>query len=191
MRRTLLALVLATVLAATAGRAGAAGGSYAFDGGTARQRATVRAALDASSFPWSAVPATIVVHIAPGLPSEASRGEIWLDGSLLDAGVFSWAIVQHEYAHQVDFFLLDDAARAVLAAGLGGASWWASEGMTHAAATSERFASTLAWAYWPSPRNALRPRSRADEAGAMAPAPFRSLLSRLLSQLPEGTKRTG
>ena len=30
-------------------------------------------------------------------------GQIWLDASLLDSGRFSWGVVQHEYAHQVDF----------------------------------------------------------------------------------------
>jgi hypothetical protein len=90
-------------------------------------------------------------------------------------------VVQHEYAHQVDFFVLDDAMRSKLWAQLGGETWWqTSTGLPHQGLASERFASTLAWAYWPSPENVLRPSSTSDEAGAVAPAAFRALLGGLL-----------
>jgi hypothetical protein len=90
-------------------------------------------------------------------------------------------VIQHEYAHQVDFFLLDDATRARLAGRLGGESWWqTSAGLAHQALASERFASSLAWAYWPSPDNVLRPSSTGDEAGALAPVDFRLLLGDVL-----------
>ena len=105
----------------------AAGTGFRFDGGTTSQRSQVRAALRASSFDWSVVPALVTVHIVRGLDSsEAAPGEIWLDADLLDSGTFAWGVVQHEYAHQVDFFALDDAARALflreLGASAGGAA---------------------------------------------------------------------
>jgi hypothetical protein len=176
-----LRILLVSVLAALAlaGTARAAGGSYVFDGGTPTEQDQVRKALNASAFDWNLVPARITVHIAPGISSEASRGELWLDAGLLDTGVFSWGIIQHEYAHQVDFFLLRDDLRTALAPRLGGISWWGQpgDGAAHASLTSERFASTLAWAYWPSSRNILKPMSPTDESAAMAPATFRALLA--------------
>ena len=70
----------------------------------------MRAALTASSFNWSLVRVQITIHIARDIPSsQATPGQIWLDAGLLDSGEFAWAFVQHEYAHQLDFFLLDDA----------------------------------------------------------------------------------
>ena len=118
---------------------------------------------------------------APGLQSEAAAGNIWLDANLLNAGRFSWGIVQHEYAHQVDFFLLDDAKRALLETALGGADWcYGVLGLAHAQYGCERFASTLAWAYWPSPDNAMKPVSAADESAAMVATKFRALLAVLI-----------
>ena len=52
--------------------------------------------------------------------------------------------------------------------------------MPHDQLTSERFASTLAWSYWPSQDNVMRPTSPADEAAALPPADFRVLLERVL-----------
>jgi hypothetical protein len=182
-------LTAAVVALLLPGAATAAGGSYTFDAGTAAERATVHSALEASSFDWGLVPATVTIHIQRGHASEASRGEIWIDADLLDAGRFSWGIVQHEYAHQVDFFLFDDATRAALAPVIGGSAWWAPDraalapnGRTaHGQLSSERFASTLAWAYWQSPGNSMRPRSRADESAAVAPARFRALVEHALA----------
>jgi hypothetical protein len=159
----------------------AAGGSYVFDGGTPKEQAQVRAALNVSAFDWSVVPATITVHIGGGQDSEASPGNIWLDADLLDSGRFSWGTVQHEYAHQVDFFLFNDATRAQLGASLGGNDWcWDVAGLAHSDYGCERFASTLAWAYWPSNDNSMRPTSPRDESAAMAPAAFRALLGQLI-----------
>jgi hypothetical protein len=140
----------------------------------------VRAALDASSFDWSLVPAQITIHIHPGAGSEATRGAIWLDGNLLNAGSFSWGVVQHEYAHQVDYFLFDDARRAELLSALGGANWCDDSVGTHASHGCERFASTLAWAYWPDQGNCMRPQSPTDESAAMAPTQFRAMLGRMI-----------
>ena len=178
------ALTAAFAALALSGVAQAAGGNYVFDGGTPKEQAQVRSALNVSAFNWSLVPAQITVHIAPGFgTSDATPGELWLDSALLDSGVFSWGVVQHEYAHQVDFFLLDDAKRAALAPQLGGQSWWQGAGapLAHGQLTCERFASTLAWAYWPSARNSMKPQSRNDESSAMAPAAFRALIAQVLA----------
>jgi hypothetical protein len=186
-------VALASVLA-LAGTAHASGGRYSFDGGNAYERAQVGQALNASAFDWNIVPGQVTIHIARGLPnSEAQPGEIWLDAALLDAGVFSWGSVQHEYAHQIDFLLLDDAQRAALAAQLGGYAWWQTGPIRyqHAQLTSERFASTLAWAYWPSPQNSLKPTSKKDESAAMNPARFRALMTQLIGVQPVQFIRVG
>jgi hypothetical protein len=175
----LLGLLLALVITP---QARASGGHYAFSGGTSYERAQVRQALRVSAFNWSLVEPVVTVRIAPGLASVAIPGRISLDARLLDAGEFSWGVVQHEYAHQVDFLVLDDEGRAPLAAMLGGQTWWHDVvGLPHGAYGCERFASTLAWAYWPSAQNSMRPMSPGDESAAMKPAPFRALLSRVLA----------
>jgi hypothetical protein len=184
MRRRLCIVLLL----ACAAWPGAANAAYSIDGGTSAERATVHAGLAASSFPWDAVPAQVRIRIRAGVLSHAVPGEIWLDSHLLDAGRFSWAIVQHEFAHQVDFFLLDDAERIDLTARLGGSSWWNSTrqalapdgSLAHGELTAERFASTLTWAYWPCRANVLRPESPADESAALPPGQFRALLASLL-----------
>jgi hypothetical protein len=182
LRRRTASVLAVVALFCVTGNAAASGGNYGFVGGTPAHRAQVRAALNASAFDWSVVPARITIHVARGAHPHAVPGHIWLDEKLLVSGRFSWAIVQHEYAHQVDFFLLDPARRALLNAALGGLDWCgAVTGLHHAAYGCERFASTLAWAYWPSPHNALRPEAGADEAAAMSPPAFRSLLSSLLT----------
>jgi hypothetical protein len=179
MRRVLLAIVL-TLALASPGVARAAGGTWAVDGGTAAEQAQVGAALDASSFDWGLLPA-IHVHIAPGA-SYATPGQVYLDPGLLDAGQFAWGTVQHEFAHEVDFFLLDDAKRAQLASALGVSQWCYGEQMTlaHDAYGCERFASELAWAYWPSPENAMKPGNGFAESAGMAPAAFRTLVGQLV-----------
>jgi hypothetical protein len=180
-RRMLLAAI--AVCLGSCAPAAAAGGHYAFDGGTAAERAQVSAALSASAFDWSIVPAQITVHIARGATSSAGPGEIWLDADLLDAGTFSWGVVQHEYAHEVDFLLLDDTERASLLRVLGGRTWCYgdSQALPHAAYGCERFASTLAWAFWPSPENCMRPARSQGETSAFPTATFRMLVRRLLS----------
>jgi hypothetical protein len=163
-------------------RAAAGGGNYTITGGTAAEQATVRDALDASSFDWSILPQTIQVTIQPGAGDSATPGSVALDPQLLDMGTFSWAIVQHEFAHQIDFYLLNDADRAQLAQAIGGTQWYPSGAtLPHSAYSCERFASLVAWAYWPSPENSLRPHSPADEAGGMAASAFRTLLSGMLN----------
>jgi hypothetical protein len=151
LKRLLVSVVLALVAAPGAR---AAGGNYSFAGGTPAQQSQVRSALNASSFNWGLVPGPVVIHIGRGDGPHAAAGQIWLDASLLDSGRFSWGVIQHEYAHQVDFSLLTDPMRSQLQTLLGGSSWWNGP---HDSIACERFADAVAWAYWPSPDNVLRP----------------------------------
>ena len=180
-----LRLLLASTAAALAfgGAANAAGGNYVFAGGTAAQQAQVVRALDASTFNWGVVQEQITIHIGLNFDSEATLGHIWLDANLLNSGSFSWGVVQHEYAHQVDFFVLG-AFRDQLRSALGGKVWCVDEGnagLGHGDYGCERFASTLAWAYWPNKANSMKPGSAKDESAAMAPAAFRKLMSTVLA----------
>ncbi len=176
----LVAVATSLVLAAPAL---AGGGNYVVDGGTPVERAQVTAALDASSFPWSVVPQQISIHVARGIDSFGLKGAIWLDADLLDSGAFAWGTIQHEYAHQLDFFMLDDMQRAALQSRLGGSSWWqTSAELQHGDLASERFASTLAWAYWPSAQNSMRPAGQNDESAALPPAEFRAQLAAALGR---------
>jgi hypothetical protein len=174
-----VAMLVAVLALIWAAGSRAAGGNYSVEGGTAAQQAEVHAALDASTFDWSRVP-HVSIHLAPGEESRAVPGQIWLDSDLLSSGRFAWAIVQHEYAHEVDFLLLSDTHRAKLDAALGGTEWYPGSGLEHAQYGCERFASTLAWAYWPSDANSLRPAGPDDESAAMEPARFRALMTQLL-----------
>jgi len=174
----LLCVAVAWVLPPTA-RAG--GGNYLFQGGTRAERQVVISALEASSFEWDLVPAAITIHIAHGADSVAVPGEIWLDANLLDAGTFARGVVQHEYAHEVDYFLLDDVRRARILPLLGGSAWCYDVAiLPHAQYGCERFASTLAWSYWPSADNCMKPEGRGDESAAMPPRRFRAFLDALL-----------
>lgn len=65
--------------------------------------------------------------------------------------------MQHEFAHELDFLVLDDADRDRLAGLLGGSAWWARPGLPHDDSASEQFASTLAWASWPVVDNVMQP----------------------------------
>lgn len=188
-----MALPRALLVAATAAAlllsptAGAAGARLSWDGGTAGQRTQVRAALAASSFRWSLIPKRVTVHIGRGYVTRAGAGHVWLDADLLDAGLFAWGAVQHEFAHEVDFLFLTPLQRMQIAAALGTDEWCATEsGLPHGLYGCERFASTLTWSYWPSRSNAFRPESPDDEAAALPPARFRALLD---SVLGTGTTR--
>jgi hypothetical protein len=180
MRRILALLALLASLTVP-GAASAAGGNYAFDGGTRAQQRQVRAALDASAFDWSVVPTRVTIHVRKGLRTQATPGHVWLDARLVDSGTFAWAAIQDEYAHQIDFSRFDAATRADLTTQLGARDWcYGVAGLRHAEYGCERFASTLVWAFWPSKNNAYRPRSSRDESAAMPPARFRALITGLL-----------
>jgi hypothetical protein len=184
-------VALAALALAPAGFARSA--NYVFEGGTQAQRAQVTRALDASTFDWRILRARVTVHISRGHDSEATPGHVWLDAELLSSGRFSWGVVQHEFAHEVDFLVLSDAQRAELARLLRAPVWCSNQqfGLHHSDYGCERFASTLAWAYWQNADNAMRPQSATDESAAVAPAAFRTVLKRLLgpSFAPRQMKR--
>jgi hypothetical protein len=189
LKRLLLQISCAAAALAIAPAALASGGNYVFDGGSKAQQAQVVAALNASTFPWGIVPGPVVVHIQRDVASAAAPDQIWLDANLLDAGRFAWGVVQHEYAHQVDFALLTDATRARLHALLGGSAWSGAEG--HSNLDCERFADLVAWSYWPQPDNVMKPLSVHDEGGQVTPAAFRTALAAMLPGLPaESTRAT-
>jgi hypothetical protein len=181
-KRLLIQLSVAAATLAIAPAAFAAGGNYVLDGGSPAEQAQVTAALNASSFPWGIVPGPVAVHIQRGVDSSAAPGQIWLDANLLDAGRFSWGVVQHEYAHQVDFALLDTASRAQLHTLLGGTAWSGPEG--HSSLDCERFADLVSWSYWGSADNVMKPLSATDEGGQVSPAVFRAALAAILPGLP-------
>jgi hypothetical protein len=179
MRPLVVAAVVALALS-SAQAARAVGGDYVIRGGTPPERKVVTTALEVSSFDWGVVPGRVTIRIAPGAASRATRGSIWLDSHLLDAGAFAMGVVQHEYAHQVDFFLFDDTIRAELLQQLGGMDWcYRVADLPNADYGCERFASTLAWAYWPSPNNCLKPVASAT----MKPPRFRALMRSIFRQL--------
>ena len=181
-RLTSLLAALAAVAVLAPATAGAAGGNYVFEGGSARQQAQVRGALAASSFDWNVVP-RVTVHIGDYGVSHSQPGHVYLDARLLDAGRFAWATVLDEWAHQLDFLVLTPGQRALLRARLGGAAWcYEMPGLAHGQYGCERFSSMVAWAYWQSPDNAYRPTSPRDESAAMPAAEFRSLLDALLGR---------
>lgn len=62
--RHVLRFTLVLAALALPGQALAGGGNYVFDGGSAKERATVRAALEASSFNWGLVPGPVTIHVA-------------------------------------------------------------------------------------------------------------------------------
>jgi hypothetical protein len=171
----ILGIVLcALVVPATAN---AKGGQFTFDGGNTFQRTQVAKALNVSRFDWNLVPPA-TVHIKKGIDSYALPGNIYLNADLLNAGMFSWGVVQHEYAHLLDFALFDEETRTSLLPRLGAPEWWTGE--RHESRGVERFASTLAWAYWPVEDNAMKPQYPGDESSAMKPLAFRTMLKKLL-----------
>jgi hypothetical protein len=174
------AAAVATALVLPASALGG-GGDYAFEGATPAERATVRAALEASSFDWGLVDERITIHVGRIGTSRATPGHIWLDRGLLATGRFAWPTIMDEYAHQVDWFVLDGAHRSLLQERLGATAWcYETEAASHSAYGCERFSSMLAWAYWPVKDSPYRPRTSACETAAMPAAEFRRLLSSLV-----------
>ena len=176
------------------GTAFASGGNYVFEGGTPYQQQQVRQALAASSFNWSIIPGTITINITPDFRTEAVPGEIFLDPDLLNSGVFAWGVVQHEYAHQIDFALFDDADHAALTTELGASAWCYGDTpeLAHSRYGCERFASMVAWVYWQSRENCMKPSQLAgSESGAITPAAFRALITNLLGADASNTPETG
>jgi hypothetical protein len=181
VQRGLCGLAVLGAALALAGLAAAGGGNYVFAGGDRMQRAQVHAARAASRFNWNIVPATITIRIRSGVTSHAVGARSG-DSRLLDAGRFSWATIQDEYAHQVDFFLLPPEMRNHLGRVLGARAWCYEDPrcQAHPAQGCGRFSSMLSWAYWPSSEKRLPSDVKTDEAAAIPRSQFRELLTRLL-----------
>lgn len=183
----------ATVAAALAlpASALAGGGNYGFEGATPAERSTVRAALEASSFDWGVVQQRVTIHVGDIGTSYATPGHIWLDRSLLRTGRFAWPTIMDEYAHQVDFLVLDPGNRSILQQQLGTSAWcYETDGLGHGSYGCERFSSMVAWAYWPAKDSAYRPQSATDETATMPATRFRQLLSTLVG-VPAALKTRG
>lgn len=182
LRTTIAGVAAALCLA---GGAQAAGGNYVFVGGSDEARDVVREALEASRFDWDRVPGRVTIEISRCGCAGARPGVILLDEDVLVRSPFgtryAWGIVQHEYAHQVDFLLLGARERRTLRRVLGGSDWcYERSGLAHDDHACERFATMVAWSYWPSRDNVERP--------GWAPRPpmrqvaFRKLVNRLAAQ---------
>jgi hypothetical protein len=181
MRRFILTVVSATAFGVLAQGALASPANVSFAGGTAREQATVRSALAASRFDWSLIPGVVTVHVGAYGDSYSTAGDVFLDAQLLDSGKFAWGVVQHEFGHQVDFFLLDDTKRALLQQALGATDWCYEQQLpNHSDHGCERFASELSWAYWQSPDNSMQPADCGGESAGMPVAQFRALLAQLI-----------
>ena len=186
MARTLRStLVFLAAALALAGTAQAAGGDYVIEGGSAEAQATVRAALDASRFDFDRVPARITIRISGCGCAGAQPGLIVLDESVLvDDSLgekYSWGLIQHEYAHQIDYFLLQDDDRASVRRVLGGKDWcYEKMGLAHDQHGCERLADVVSGAFWPTQDNVLRSDARtiAPDMAAWSPRRF---VTRLLS----------
>jgi hypothetical protein len=167
---------------ASAAVARSAGGNYTIAGGSQFERSQVVQALDASTFDWGRVPGLVTVHIAQNVgDSHSTPGEIWLDAGLLDTGTFSWGVVQMEYAQQVHYSLLMDQQRTQFVPLLGARQWcYEDPSLSPGANACERFAATLAWAYWPSQQNCMQPSGRDDWSASMEPGAFRTLLASMI-----------
>ena len=86
-----------------------------------------------------------------------------------------------EYAQQVQYTLLDQTMRTQLTAQLGAQQWcYENPSLPRGANACERFAATLAWAYWPNEANSMQPSGPGDWSAAMSPAGFRALLAQYI-----------
>jgi hypothetical protein len=146
---------------------------------------------DASRFDWDLVEDEITIRITDCGCAGADPGEIILDEEILTNPRFgpkyAWGIVQHEYAHQVDFFLLDARDRRRVRQWLGGSDWcYEDPDVDHDDHACERFASSLAWAYWARPR-----RNIMAVHTAVTAAEFREVPPRLLGPDDESIASQG
>jgi hypothetical protein len=192
-RSSLTGLAAIAAVLALAGPAHARGGAYVFEGGSPAARAQVRAALQASTFDWGLVRGVVTIEIGRCGCAGSVPGRIVLDEDQLTSSPFgprySWGIVQHEYAHQIDFHQLDPGERAALRRQLGGRDWcYEQPGLGHDDHACERFATTVAWAFWRSPQNVQRPAWAGRKPTA---TDFRRLVNRLAEsrggrRAPEG-----
>jgi len=180
--RLLSPIAVAVCALALAPAALASGGHYTFAGGTPNEQKQVTQALQASSFDWNVVPVPVTINISRNIEfSYSTPGQIWLDANLLDSGSFSWGVVQMEYGQQVQYTALDAQERAELTPLLGAQQWcYDDPSLPRGANACERFAAVLAWSYWPSAANSMRPAGSSDWSASMSPKAFRTLLAQLI-----------
>ena len=77
--------------------------------------------------------------------------------------------------------MLDQSLRAQLTTELGARQWcYESPSLPRGANGCERFSAMLAWAYWPSAQNSMRPTGPGDWSASMSAADFRALLAQLI-----------
>ena len=168
-----------------AGGAQAAGGNYVFVGGSDEAREQVRAALEASRFDWDLVPQQVTIQISRCGCAGARPGLIVLDEDVLVRSPFgaryAWGIVQHEYAHQLDFLLFGHRERWAIRRVLGGKDWcYERRGVAHDDHGCERFATMVAWSHWRSPDNLQGPGWASRPP--VRPAAFRRLVNGLVAR---------
>jgi hypothetical protein len=179
------ALIAALASLALAGTAQAAGGNYVIQGGSPEAQATVRSALDASWFDFSRISDQVTIRISRCGCAGARPGLIVLDEDVvLDTSLgakYAWGLIQHEYAHQVDYLLFQDTDRAAIRRTLGGKDWcYEVAGLKHDDHGCERFAEVFTWAFWPTRYNIQREDAR-DVAPKMKPRCFRAIVNALLA----------
>jgi hypothetical protein len=185
-RLLLVSLAAALAFLASGGNAFAGGGNYVFEGGSLEAQAQVRAALDRSAFDWDIVPGPVTIRITNCGCAGSKPGEIVLDELELTSSPlgrrYAWGVVQHEYAHQVDYFVLSHTAREWFTRRFGGGAWcYEVRGLAHDDYSCERFATLVAWAYWRSPENVQRPDWRPAGAPRIRRYRVRSFVARLLT----------
>ena len=185
MFRLIATAAVAVCSLSVAEAATSSGGNYTIVGGSPFERSQVVQALDTSTFNWGRVPGPVTINIGNVGNSHSAPGEIWLDAGLLDTGTFSWGVVQMEYAQQVQFSLLNDQQRAQFIPLLGARQWcYEDPSLPPGANACERFAATLAWAYWPSPQNSMEPSGADDWSASMEPGAFRALVASMIGGEP-------
>jgi hypothetical protein len=155
------------------------------EGGSPETQETVRAALNASSFDFNRVPAQITIKISRCGCAGARPGVIVLDEAVLSdtslGSRYSSGIIQHEYAHQIDYFLFQKSDRAAVRRTLGGQDWcYEVARLGHDEHGCERFADVFSWAFWPAKGNMLRAEAKAI-APKMTPKKLRAFVNRLLA----------
>jgi hypothetical protein len=176
------------VALAVPAKAGAADVALEFSGGSDEARAQVVGALEASAFDWSLIGRPVTVQISDCGCAGARPGVVVLDETMLASlpygRAYTRGIVQHEFAHQVWWYALDDSRRSELQAVLGGADLcYEQPALPHDAHGCELFASTLGWAYWPAAA------SRLQGEKVMGARSFRRLMSRMFGIDPRFTVR--
>jgi hypothetical protein len=181
-------LLAVLAVLAVPGKAAAADVALEFSGGSDAARAEVVAALDASAFDWSLIGRPVTVQIFDCGCAGSRPGVVVLDETMLASSpygrAYTWGIVQHEFAHQVWWYALDEGRRIELQTVLGGADLcYEQPGLAHDAHACELFASTLGWAYWPAAGNPMQAER------AMGARQFRRLLSGMLGVSPRLTLR--